>query len=72
MTLTEAVSPMRRLAGLTAVETNAPVTAWDFAGDGVRRASKLSNTIEVLMIFDNMVPPKSLFLIFTPIKSKLA
>jgi hypothetical protein len=55
---------MRRLAGLTAVETNASATAWDFAGDGVRRASKLNNTIEILMIFVDMEPPKSLFLNF--------
>jgi len=60
MTLTEAVSPMRRLAGLTAVETNASA-AWDFAGDGVRRANKLNNTIEILMAFVDMEPPKSLF-----------
>ena len=66
LTLTKAVSPIRRLAGLTSVETNAPAggvaAACDVAGDGAARASKLSHTIEILMIFVDMVPPKSLFL----------
>jgi hypothetical protein len=64
----EAVSPIRRLAGLTSTETNEPAggvsIVWDFAGDGVARASKLTNAIEILMIFDDMVPPKSLILYF--------
>jgi hypothetical protein len=52
-------------ARLTSVETNVPAggvsTAWDFAGDGTIRANKLSNMIEILMAFDDMVSPHFCF-----------
>jgi hypothetical protein len=61
------------VVGLASVETNAPAggvvvegvgvsPAADFADDGTVRASKHSNTIEILMTFDDMVSPHFCYL----------
>ena len=69
LTLTNVVSPIWRLVELTSVETNAPAggivgdgvgisLAADFAraAAGIAMASKHSSAIEILMLFDNMMP----------------
>jgi hypothetical protein len=61
LTMTEAVSPIERLAGLSSVETNGPTggvsMAADFTGNGTARASKHRDTIKILTAFDDILPP---------------